>query len=179
MIAYVHGAVPSPTPPDDAGDHDRTRTVRWHDPMATARAATTTDGLDFLRSLIEGRFPPPPIAQLMGYTLVDVAPGKATFELQVGEHLYNPIGSVHGGAYGVLLDSAMGCAVQSRLAAGTGYTTVDYGVKLVRPITTDVVSVLCHGEVVHLGRKVATAEGRIVDADGRLYATGTTTCLIL
>jgi uncharacterized protein (TIGR00369 family) len=178
MIAYVHGAVPSPTPPDDADDA-RTRTVRWQDPMATARAAMGTDGLDFLRSLIEGRLAPPPIARLMGFTLVDAAPGRATFELQVGEHLYNPIGSVHGGAYGVLLDSAMGCAVQTRLAAGTGYTTVDYAVKLVRPITTDVAWVLCHGEVVHVGRKVATAEGRIVDADGRLYATGTTTCLIL
>jgi uncharacterized protein (TIGR00369 family) len=178
MIAYVHGAVPSPTPPHE-GDHARTRTVDWQDPMATASAAMATDGLDFLRSLIEGRLAPPPIARLMGFALVDVAPGKATFELQVGEHLYNPIGSVHGGAYGVLLDSAMGCAVQTRLTAGTGYTTVEYGVKLVRPITTDVASVLCHGEVVHLGRKVATAEGRIVDTDGRLYATGTTTCLIL
>jgi uncharacterized protein (TIGR00369 family) len=166
-----------PEPPTH--DPERTRVVRWEDPLATARSGQGLDGLAFLRSIMAGELPPPPIAVLMGFRLVDAEEGRATFRMDVGEHLYNPIGSVHGGAYGTLLDSAMGCAVQTRLAAGTAYTTLDYAVQLVRAIPPTIGSVLCHGEVVHLGRRVATASGRIVDDDGRLYATGTTTCLVL
>jgi uncharacterized protein (TIGR00369 family) len=201
VIAYLHGAVPGPTPPHPEApvseadptpttgpstgpttadaDGARTRTVRWQDPMATARAGQGVDGLAFLRAMMAGELPPPPIAMLMGFRLVDAEPGRATFAMDVGEHLYNPIGSVHGGVYGTLLDSAMGCAVQTRVAAGGAYTTLDYAVQLVRGIRPDVGTVWCHGEVVHLGRRVATASGRVVDADGRLYATGTTTCLLL
>ncbi|HJR18602.1 MAG TPA: PaaI family thioesterase [Actinomycetota bacterium] len=157
----------------------RTRQVSWEDPIPLAEAALQMSGLEFLRSMIGGRLPRPPIAALLGFTLVDVGEGWAVFEGEVGEEHYNPIGVVHGGLAGMLADSAMGCAVQSTLPAGSGYTTLEYKVNLVRPITAETRLVRCRAEAVHVGRRTATAEARVTDAGGRLFAHATTTCLIL
>ena len=157
----------------------RTRTISWEDPMQLAEAAVKTSGLEFLRSMIEGRLPRPPIAALLGFTLVDVGEGWALFEGEVGEEHYTPIGVVHGGLAGMLADSAMGCAVQSTLPAGSGYTTLEFKVNLVRPITAETRLVRCRAEIVHAGRRTATAEARVTDAGDRLFAHATTTCLIV
>jgi uncharacterized protein (TIGR00369 family) len=158
---------------------DRSRTVSWEDPMIGATAATSMDGLDYLRAIATGELPAPPIALLLGMDVSKIDPGRAVFTLDPGEHLYNPIGSVHGGALATLLDSALGCAVHSKLAAGTAYTTVDLAVTYLRPVSRDTGRLTCDAEVVHLGRKVATGRAQVTDAAGRLYATATTTCLIL
>ena len=159
-------------------DSDRTRTVSWSDPVATFAAAAGRSGIEFLRAIAGGELPPPPIAVLLGMRLAEVEEGRVTFALDIGEHQYNPIGSVHGGVFATLLDSAMGCAVQSVLPAGRAYTTLELKVNLVRPLTLRTPLVRATGEVLSAGRRVATAEGRIVDDAGRLYAHATTTCLV-
>lgn len=141
-------------------------------------ALKSLSGLDVIRGMLEGRLPPPPISATMGFTLTEADHGSAVFTCTPTFAHYNPIGSVHGGLAGTLLDSAMGCAIHTTLAAGQGYTTLEYRVHLVRGMTDKTGPVRAEGRVVHAGRQVATAEGRIVDATGRLYAHGTTTCLV-
>ena len=155
-----------------------TFTASWQDPKIVAEAGRTMSGLDLMRAMIAGKFPPPPIAQLMDFRLVEVDHGHAVFECHPGEMHYNPIGVVHGGLAMTLLDSCMGCAVHTSLPAGVGYTTLEAKVNLVRAITSATGRLRAIGKVVHAGRSVATAEGRLVDAGGRLYAHATTTCMI-
>jgi uncharacterized protein (TIGR00369 family) len=157
---------------------DRRRVVTWEDPVATAAQALETDGIDFLQAIVDGRAPPPPIAQLLGMTVEKLAVGQVTFGLTTGEYLYNPIGSVHGGVFCTVLDSAMGCAVHSTLRAGQGYTTLELKVNLVKRLTVDVPTVTATGRVLTSGRRVATAEGQLTGPDGTLFAHATTTCLI-
>jgi uncharacterized protein (TIGR00369 family) len=158
---------------------DRRRVVTWEDPAATAAQAAGQDGIDFLQAIASGQAPPPPIARLLGMTVEKVAVGQVTFGLETGEHLYNPIGSVHGGVFCTVLASAMGCAVHSTLRAGQGYTTLELKVNLVKRLTVDVPTVAATGRVLTSGRRVATAEGQLTGPDGTLYAHATTTCLIL
>jgi uncharacterized protein (TIGR00369 family) len=157
---------------------NRSRNVSWEDPMVGAALARSLSGIEFLRAIADGRIPPPPIAALLGMGLGEIAPGRVTFTLDVGEHLYNPIGSVHGGVFCTLLDSAMGCAVHSTLGVGQAYTTLELKVNLVKALTLDTARVVAEGEVMAMGRRVATASGRIIGLDGTLYAHATTTCLI-
>ena len=157
----------------------RTLTVEWSDPAAIASAGRSMTGIDFLRAIRDGKLPPPPIAQLMGFRLTEVEPGHAVFEITPGEQHYNPIGVVHGGVAMTLLDSAMGVCVHTRLPAGTSYTTLEAKTNLVRPITDKTGKLRAIGKVVHLGSRVATAEGRLEDATGKLYAHATTTCIVL
>jgi uncharacterized protein (TIGR00369 family) len=157
----------------------RRRTVTWSDPMRGASAAATMSGVDYLRAMMRGEIPGPPIAELMGIVLAEVEHGRAAFEAEPAEYHYNPIGVVHGGLAATLLDSAMACAVHSTLPAGVGYTTLDMHVHYVRALTGATGRVRCEGEVVHAGSRVATAQGRLVDAGGKLYAHATETCLIL
>src|SRR6266852_8382817 len=156
----------------------RHRDVTWEDPLVGAALARDLSGLDYLLGIAEGRIPPPPIAALLGMSIVRVEPGQVTFGLDVGEHLYNPIGSVHGGVFCTLLDSAMGCAVHTTLPRGQGYTTLELKVNLVKALTVHTANVVAEGQVISSGRRVVTASGRIVGPDGTLYAHGTTTCLI-
>jgi uncharacterized protein (TIGR00369 family) len=135
--------------------------------------------MDYVRSIFAGELPPPPIATLMGFRGVEAEPGRAVFEILPGDEHYNPIGSVHGGVALTLLDSAMGCAVHTLLEAGVGYATLEVKANFVRPITSATGLVRCEGTVLHAGSRVATAEGRVVDAAGTLLAHGTTTCLII
>ena len=160
---------------DDAG---RTRTVSWEDPKALAGAARGLTGLEFLRKVASGELPPPPISALMNFGVAEIGEGRAVFTAEPAEYHYNPIGVVHGGLAATLLDSAMGCAVHSTLPAGAGYTTLEVKVNFVRPLTAETGEVRCEAEVIHVGGRTATAEGKVLDAAGKLYAHATTTCII-
>jgi uncharacterized protein (TIGR00369 family) len=157
----------------------RSLAISWSDPKQLAQASRTMPGIEFLRAIRDGNLPPPPIAQLMGFELVEVEPGHAVFECTPGEQHYNPIGVVHGGLAMTLLDSAMGCCVQTMMPDKTGYTTLEAKTNLVRAITSETGRLRAIGKVLHVGKRVATAEGRIEDASGKLYAHATTTCIVL
>ena len=136
-------------------------------------------GLQLLEGIRTGTVPPPGFAVLLGLTLEQVEEGRVTFAMTPGEAHLNPLGTVHGGLLATMLDSAMGCAVQSVLPAGSSYTTLQLDVKYVRSPPLGRGRILAEGTVVHAGRRTATAEGRVLDGDGRLCAHATTTCLVL
>lgn len=157
---------------------DRTLMVSWEDPAPGAEAARSMSGLEYLRAMASGELPAPPLAHLVGFGLHEVGEGRVVFECEPGEQHYNPIGSVHGGLACTLFDSAMGCAVHTALPAGTGYTTVELKVNLLRPITANTGRLLCEGKTIHVGGRIATAEARLTDESGKLYGHATTTCMI-
>jgi uncharacterized protein (TIGR00369 family) len=157
----------------------RNLSVTWEDPVALAEAGRAMPGIEFLRAIRDGKLPHPPICALLNYRLVEVEPGHAVFEIETGEQHYNPIGVVHGGIAMTLLDSAMGCAVQTRMPAGGGYTTLEAKTNLVRAVTAETGTLRAIGKVVHLGKRIATAEARLEDREGKLYAHATTTCIVL
>ena len=159
-------------------DIERTRTVTWQDPAGVGKAAFSMSGAAFLRAIAERKLPPPPIANLMGFDIEEVGEGRVVFAVEPQEYHYNPIGMVHGGLAATLLDSAMGCAVHSLLPEGRGYTTLEIKVNYVRALKHDTGRVRAIGKVIHLGGKIATAEGSLIDSAGKLYAHGTTTCLL-
>ena len=135
-------------------------------------------GMEVFKAMLSGQLPPPPISDTLDFILIDVEPGIAVFQGRPQRRHYNPLGSVHGGWFATLLDSAVGCAVHTTLPAGKSYTTLELKVNMVRPLTEHVPLVRAEGKVIHAGRQVATAEGSIVGPDGKLYAHATTTCLI-
>lgn len=135
-------------------------------------------GLEIMQAMLAGELPYPHIAETLDFSLVEVGPGKAVFQGTPQLKHYNPLGSVHGGWYATLLDSALGCAVHTMMPAGRGYTTAELSVNIVRPATDKTGPLRAIGSVIHCGRQLATAEGRIVGADGKLYAHATTTCLV-
>ena len=157
----------------------RTRVITWEDPTAAVQTGKTISGIAYLKALQSGELPPPPIAVLMGMWISEVSEGRVVFALEPAEYHYNPLGTVHGGVMATLLDSAMGCVVQSMLPAGTSYTTLELKVNYLRPITSKTGIVYCEGKIIYVGGRIATAEGRLTDADGKVYAHGTTTCIIL
>jgi uncharacterized protein (TIGR00369 family) len=136
------------------------------------------DGIGFLKAIIDGTLPKPPIADLLGFDLVEVESGKAVFEGTPEYRHYNPIGTVHGGYALTLMDSCMSCAVQTMLKQGEIYTTLELKVNLVRAITKDTGLIRATGRLIHRGRTTGTAEGDVRDAAGNLLAHGTTTCMI-
>jgi uncharacterized protein (TIGR00369 family) len=136
------------------------------------------DGLNFLRGLLEGKFPAPPITQTLGFTLSEVVHGRAVFSGEPQARHYNPIGTVHGGFAMTLLDSALACAIHSTLLKGETYTTLEIKVNLVRPLTKETGLVRAEGRLIHRGRTLGTSEGDIKDSSGKLYAHATTTCMI-
>jgi uncharacterized protein (TIGR00369 family) len=161
-------------------DGSRRRELVWQDPVASFGQAAGLSGLDYMRAIMAAEIPPPPIAVLMRITPIAAEEGLVRFEGHPAEEHYNPIGVVHGGYAATLLDSAMGSAVQTTLPPRAGYATLGLELKLLRPITRETGPVVASGEVVHRGRRQATAEGRIsARDDGRLLAHGTTTCMIL
>jgi uncharacterized protein (TIGR00369 family) len=115
----------------------------------------------------------------MNIWIEELSEGRVVFAAEPAEYHYNPIGMVHGGLAATLLDSALGCAIHSTLPAGTGYTTLQLNINYVRPLSSKTGIVYCEGKVIHTGGRVATAEGRLTDANGKLYAHGTTTCIVL
>jgi uncharacterized protein (TIGR00369 family) len=136
------------------------------------------DGLSFLKAVIAGTLPQPPMSETLGFHLIEVEAGRAAFEGLPEFRHYNPIGTVHAGFTATLLDSALGCAIFSTLAKGEGWTTLELKLNLVRPITKETGPVRAEGRIIHRGRTVATAEGSLTDAAGKLYAHATTTCMI-
>ena len=146
--------------------------------VATLEEIKGFSGLEFLRRIVDGRVAQPPICHTLGFRLAEVAPGFALFTLTPEFRHYNPIGSVHGGVASTLLDSCMSCAIQTHLEKGSGYTTLELKVNLVRPITEKTGPVRAEGRSLYVGRRSGTAEGKIVDANGTLLAHGTTTCMM-
>lgn len=174
---------PGPPGPEAVGawrqpEDVRVRTVRWDDPRALAAAAMDMSGLQLMRAISDGQLAPPPLATLLGFAPTEIEEGRVVFAIEPGEHLYNPLGTVHGGVISALLDSAMGCAVQTTLPPRTAYTTTDLQVRFVRPVTTETGRVEAEGTLVHRGSRLATAEGRLIDVRGRLLAHATTSCLL-
>lgn len=135
-------------------------------------------GMDIFDAIFSGDLPPPPMGETLDFVPIRMAPGQAVFQGRPLRRHFNPLGTVHGGWFATLLDSALGCAIHTTLPAGRGYTTLELKINLVRALTEAVPLVRAEGKVIHVGRQTGTAEGRIVGPDGRLYAHATTTCLI-
>jgi uncharacterized protein (TIGR00369 family) len=135
-------------------------------------------GLEFLQDIAAGVLPLPPIGKTLNFFLLEAHEGRAVFQGTPIFDFYNPIGTVHGGWAATLLDSCMACAVQTVLKKGQSYTTAELKLNLVRPLTDQTGPVRAEGKVIHAGRQIATSEGRLVGPDGKLYAHGTTTCMI-
>lgn len=157
---------------------ERRREYTWHDPAAMAELVGKRSGLELLQAIVAGTLPKPPIADTLDYELTEVREGHVVFDVVPAEYHYNPLGVVHGGLAATLLDSAMGCAVHSALPTGARYTTIELKVNYIRAMTTATGKVRAEGSVIHIGGRVGVAEGRIVDAEGKLYAHATTTCII-
>src|SRR5216683_391211 len=139
----------------------------------------TTSGLETVQLTLDGKLPTPPIVATLGISLVEAAEGRAVFEGSPAEWQYNQLATVHGGWLSALLDSALGYAVLTVLPAGRGFTTLDLHVRFVRAVTVAVSPLRVEAQVTHAGNRTVTAEGRIVGPDGEVYATGTTSCLVL
>jgi uncharacterized protein (TIGR00369 family) len=157
----------------------RTRTITWEDPTAAVQTGKTISGIAFLKALQSGELPQPPFAVLLGISITEVNEGRVVFTAEPSEYHYNPLGTVHGGVIATLLDSSLGCAVQSMLPAGTSYTTLELKVNYLRPVTARTGTIYAEGKIIYVGGRIATAEGRLTDAAGKLYAHATTTCIIL
>ena len=135
-------------------------------------------GLEMMQAMLRAEIPYAAIAKTLNFQIIEVAPGRAVFQGKpLSEHL-NPLGTIHGGWFATLLDSALGCAVHTMMPAGRAYTTAELGVNLVKALTPRVERVRAEGKVIHCGRQLATAEARLVGPDGTLYAHATTTCLV-
>jgi uncharacterized protein (TIGR00369 family) len=147
--------------------------------IAAMETLAGMSGCEFLQAMIRGEIPDPPITRTLDFYLLEVEPGRAVFQGQPALVHYNPIATVHGGWHATLLDSAMACAVQSIVEKGRAYTTLEFKVHCVRPLREKTGPVRAEGKVVASGRRMATAEGRLFDADGKLYSHGTTTCMLL
>jgi uncharacterized protein (TIGR00369 family) len=153
--------------------------ARTPEDLAPREVLLSMSGLDFMRAILEGRLPQPAICGVMDYRLHAVEAGRVAFRGSPAFAHTNPVGSVHGGWYGTLLDSAMACAVMTTMPRGSWYTTLEYKVNITRtiPLGTEIEAL---GTIQHAGRTTGVADGTIRGvADGRLYATGSTTCLIL
>ena len=135
-------------------------------------------GLEFVEGLVNGTFPLNPMAETLGYDVVEVSKGRAVVAAEPDAKHRNPFGTVHGGLAATLLDSCMGLAVLSMLEKGLAQTTLEFKISLVRPITPQTGRVTAEGRVISCGRRVGTAEGKLMDRDGRVLAHGTTTCLV-
>jgi len=146
--------------------------------VVSAEIRTSYDGIEFLKAMIAGKIPNPPISELLGFHLTEIEHGRGVFEGVPEFRHYNPIGTVHGGFAATLLDSALGCAVFSTIVRGESWTTLELKFNFVRPLTKDTGPVRAEGRILHRGRTVATAEGDLTDRAGKLYAHATTTCMI-
>ena len=139
----------------------------------------TLSGLEFFRQVQAGTLPLPAMVTLLGLRLAEVDEGRVVFTGLASEEFYNGLGVAHGGFAATMLDSALGCAINTLMPAGRRFTTLELKINYTRPLRREVGEVRCEARVVHLGRRTATSEGRIVDANGKLYAHGTTTCIVM
>ena len=185
---------PADTGADPERESDAERLARWIADEDTVRQRVATGaargeritpaelaqlpGIAAFDAMFDGRLPGAPIAHTLDFLLMSVAPGKAVFQGRPRREHYNPMGSVHGGWFATLLDSALGCAVHSALPPGKAYTTLELKVNVVRALTDRIERVRAEGRIIHVGGQVATAEADLIGSDGKLYAHGTTTCLV-
>ena len=157
----------------------RVRTYEYLPPFTELDRVAELDGLEILRRMLARELPPPPMAATLGIALIEVEHGCATFEGTTAEWQYNPLGTVHGGWAATLLDSALGCAVHTTLGPRQTYTTLDLQVRFLRPVLASTGRVRAEARVVHAGRRIATADAKLLGAtDGALLATATASCLI-
>ena len=156
----------------------RTRTIQWEDPQISSRDTQNISGLDYLCAIRDGSIAPPPAAHLVGYHIVNVDTGQAVAELNPSEYHYNPFSTVHGGLLSTLLDTAMTAAVMTLLPAGQACSTLELKVNFIRPVSSRTGPVTARANVIHAGKRVATVEGRLFDANEKLYAHATSTYLI-
>jgi len=156
----------------------RTRVVSWEDPIEASERGKGLSGKAHLEAIQSGEFPLPPIAVLLGMGMAEVGEGRVVFTMEPAEYHYSPLGIVHGGVTATLLDTALGCAVQSMLPPETGYSTIELKVNYLRPLTVKTGMVYGEGKIIHVGGRIATAEARLTDVAGKLYAHATTTCII-
>jgi len=157
----------------------RKKLITWLDPAETVRDIAAMSGLEHLQAIKDGRLPPPPVANLLGYRIAEIQHGEAVFELKPEECLYNPFSTIHGGILSTLLDTTMTSAVMSILPVGQGCMTVDMTIKYFLPATINSGTLRCTAGIVHSGRRMATADGKIHDAKNSLIAHGISTCSIL
>ncbi|TXT35385.1 MAG: thioesterase superfamily protein [Comamonadaceae bacterium] len=146
--------------------------------VARPEQIASLTGLQMMQAMLNGDIPYASIAQTLDFMLMEVAPGLAIFQGTPGAAHMNPMGTIHGGWYATLLDSALGCAVHTMMPVGRAYTTAELSVNLVRSIGHKVKRVRAEGKIIHCGRQLATAEARLVGPDGTLYAHASTTCLV-
>src|SRR6201994_1445916 len=144
----------------------RERTFAWDDPVAIARAGAGLSGAEFLNAIAAGEIPPPPLMRALDFDGLSFGEGRAVFRLTPREFHYNPIGTVHGGVFATLLDSACGCAGHTTLPAGVFYTSLDLSVKFLRPVTVATGAITATGSVVYRGRRTALAEAKLTDDAG-------------
>jgi uncharacterized protein (TIGR00369 family) len=164
------------------GAEERSRRFTWAGPqefLAALRSGRYRTGLELLQAMLDGHLPRPPIAELLDYWPVEFSDGRSVFECVPREYHYNPLGVAHGGLAAALCDTAMACAIHTRLPAATAYTTLELKVNYIRPMTEATGTVRCIGQAIHVGKRTATADCRLEDKDGQLLAHGTTTCLTL
>ena len=188
MSAVLAPATPSRLSEDEAravlqqwiaeGEASDARMLRAGPGIATPQQWAGKTGLEQMQAMLDGELPFAPIAKTLDFSLIHVAPGVALFQGQPGPAHFNPMGSVHGGWFATMLDSALGCAVHTLMPAGRGYTTAELSVNYVRGLSPKVGRVRAEGKVIHCGKQLATAEARLFGPDGTLFAHATTTCLV-
>jgi uncharacterized protein (TIGR00369 family) len=147
--------------------------------LVPRQVAASMSGLEFLQGLLDRAHPAPPFSEVADIWPVSLEPGRVTFEAMPSARFYNPMGTVHGGWIAILLDTAMGCAVHSTLKAGQAYTTLEMKTVFTRPVFETTGKLRCEGVLLHAGGRVASSEGKVFDAAGRLVAHGSETCLIM
>ena len=157
----------------------RSRSFTWEDPLPPLASSRELDGLSYIRAMIAGDYPPPPIASLMNFWLVSAELGEAVFECEPGEYHYNPLGMIHGGLACTLLDSVVGCAGHTTLPVGVGYTSIDLNVSYLRPILSTTGLLRATGKVVKGGQRVIFVSGELTDGAGTVLATATSSLLVL
>jgi uncharacterized protein (TIGR00369 family) len=157
---------------------ERTKTVQWSDPSEGAEAARALSGIEWLRAMARREAPAPPLADVLGFKLEKIEEGEVIVTLEPAEYHYNPMGVLHGGMAATLFDSSLGCAVQTMLPPAHAAPTMQLQINYVRPVSVRTGKVYCSGRVIHLGKRSATAEGRLTDRNGKLYAHATGTFIV-
>lgn len=156
----------------------RTRTYEWVNPLEIAEKGKTMSGYDFLNGILKGEISPPPIAETLDFHPLNLEEGKVNFEFEPQEFHYNPIGSVHGGVISTVLDTVMGCALQSKLPQGVAYTTLELKINFIKAVSHKCGKMKAEGRLIHFGKSTALMEADLKDDKGKLYAHGVSTCMI-
>jgi uncharacterized protein (TIGR00369 family) len=157
---------------------EQSRVVTWRDPITTQATAASMSGLAYWKAVADGYLPPSPIAELMRMRLDGVENGRITFSCTPDASMYNPLGTVHGGAVCTLLDTATGCAMHTTLPEGVGYTSVEIKVNYLKAVTVASGTLTAVGTVVKAGSRIGFTEGTVTDASGNLVATASSTLLV-